>query len=119
MDVERLRLLLQNVREGTTPVEDALASLRSLPFEDLGFAKLDHHRALRNGFPEVVYCPNKTTEHIIAIVEKLTARASKVLASRATPDFAQAVLQAFCHSVNHELAWMLVVGGTGDEGKRE
>src|SRR5260221_10267413 len=111
MDVERLRLLLQNVREGTTPVEDALASLRSLPFEDLGFAKLDHHRALRNGFPEVIYCPGKATEHILAIVEKLTAHSSKVLASRATPEVASAVQQVFPQAVYHELARMLVIPG--------
>ena len=110
MDVERLRQLLERVQAGETPIDEALQSLRSLPYEDLGFAKLDHHRALRNGFPEVVYCPGKTTEHILAILEKLTARAPKVLASRASPDVAQAVHRAFPNAVYHELARMLVVG---------
>jgi NCAIR mutase (PurE)-related protein len=123
MDVERLRELLERVREGTTPVEDALASLRSLPFEDLGFAKLDHHRALRNGFPEVIYCPGKTTEHILAILERLTARSDKVLASRATPEVAEAVRGRFPHAVYHALPRMLVVTGTEQReegrGKRE
>jgi len=111
MDVERLRQLLERVQAGETAIDDALLALRSLPYEDLGFAKLDHHRALRNGFPEVVYCPGKTTEHIIAILDRLTERASKVLASRATPDVAAAVLAVFPRAVYHELGRMLVVPG--------
>jgi NCAIR mutase (PurE)-related protein len=111
MDVERLRELLEQVHSGEIPVEDALASLRSLPFEDLGFAKLDHHRALRNGFPEVIYCPGKTTEHILAILEKMTTRSRKVLASRAAPEVAEAVQHAFPGAIYHELPRMLVVPG--------
>lgn len=113
MDEERLRLLLERVHSGEVAVDSALSSLRSLPFEDLGFAKLDHHRALRNGFPEVVYCPGKTTPHIVAILERLAARAPKVLASRATPEVAQAVCAAFPSAVYHEAARMLVVPGSG------
>lgn len=115
MDAERLRQLLEQVKGGDTSIDEALASLRSLPYEDLGFAKLDHHRALRNGFPEVVYCPGKTTEHILAILDRLILRSPKVLASRATPEVAQAVLRQFPHAVYHELARMLVVKSK-DEG---
>ena len=118
MDAESLRQLLERVRAGETPVEDAVQSLRTLPYEDLGFAKLDHHRALRNGFPEVVYCPGKTTPHIVAILERLILRAPKVLASRAAPDVAQAVLAAFPQAVYHEAARMLVVKAEGT-GNRE
>src|SRR5947199_3411642 len=112
MDVDRLRSLLEQVKSGEVQVEGALDALRSLPFEDLGFAKLDHHRALRNGFPEVIYCPGKTTEHILAIIERLTAHSSKVLASRAAPDVAEAVQQAFPQAVYHPLPRMLVIPGT-------
>ncbi len=125
MDAERLRQLLEQVKGGDTSIDEALASLRSLPYEDLGFAKLDHHRALRNGFPEVVYCPGKTTEHILAILDRLILRSPKVLASRATPEVAQAVLRQFPNAVYHELARMLVVkskdegGRMKDEGDRE
>lgn len=111
MDVERLRQLLEQVQAGETPVDEALSALRSLPFEDLGFAKLDHHRALRNGFPEVIYCPGKATEHILAILERLTARSDRVLASRASAEVADAVLQRFPSAVYHELPRMLVVPG--------
>ena len=117
MDSERLRQLLEQVRGGQTSIDEALTSLRSLPYEDLGFAKLDHHRELRNGFPEVVYCPGKTTEHILAILERLIARSNKVLASRATPEVAQAVLAQFPNAVYHDLARMLVVSAK-DEGGR-
>ncbi len=122
MDAESLRQLLERVRAGETPVEDAVESLRTLPFEDLGFAKLDHHRALRNGFPEVVYCPGKTTPQIVAILERLIVQAPKVLASRANAEVAQAVLAAFPHVVYHELARMLVVSAEGEtrrQGDRE
>ena len=115
MDEERLRLLLERVQAGEVAVDSALSSLRALPFEDLGFAKLDHHRALRNGFPEVVYCPGKTTPQIVAILERLTARAPKILASRATLEVAQAVCAAFPSAVYHEAARMLVVAGSGND----
>src|SRR5437764_4412283 len=112
MDVERLKRLLEGVQAGDVAVDEALSALRLLPFEDLGFAKLDHHRTLRNGFPEVVYCPGKTTPHILTILEKLTARSRKVLASRATPEVAAAVQDAFAQAVYYELARRLVVPGT-------
>lgn len=114
MDVERLRQLLEGVQAGEVAIDEALSSLRQLPFEDLGFAKVDHHRALRNGFPEVVYCPGKETAHILAILDRLTARAPKVLASRATPEVAAAVRDRFPSAVYHDLARMLVVSGVQD-----
>ena len=60
--------------------------LRLLPFEDLGFARVDHHRQLRRGFPEVIFCPGKTTEQIICIFESLASRGNNVLATRGTPE---------------------------------
>lgn len=112
MEVEKLRALLEHVQSGDTSIDEALNSLRSLPFEDLGFAKLDHHRALRNGFPEVIYCPGKRIEHIIAIAQRLLERAHKVLATRATPDVALAVQEAIPGTLYHEAARILVVPGT-------
>src|SRR5438105_15632330 len=108
MDVERLKRLLEGVQAGDVAVDEALSALRSLPFEDLGFAKLDHHRALRNGFPEVIYCPGKTTEHIVAIAERLSPRCRRVLASRATIEVAEAIQLRFPSAVYHPLPKMLV-----------
>ncbi|MCS6776443.1 MAG: nickel pincer cofactor biosynthesis protein LarB [Chloroherpetonaceae bacterium] len=112
MEAERLQRLLEQVRDGALSVEEALSALRVLPFEDLGFARPDHHRALRNGFPEVVFCPGKTPEQVVAILERLRAHARKVLASRASPDIAREVLAAFPEATYHARARILVVPGT-------
>lgn len=111
MDPDALRILLDDVREGRLPVDAAVEQLRHLPFEDLGFAKLDHHRALRTGFPEVVYCPGKRTEHILAIVARLREQASQVLATRADAPVAEAILQAFPQSQYREIARMVLIPG--------
>src|SRR6187549_713728 len=83
MDRENIRKLLEDVKSGSVDVEGALERLRHLPFEDLGFAKLDHHRALRHGMPEVVFGKGKTPEQITAIAERLVDRAANVLVTRA------------------------------------
>jgi hypothetical protein len=86
-----LRRLLEEVRLGACSVEDALTHLRDLPFEDLGFAKVDHHRPLRHGFPEVVYCPGKATEHVVEIARAIVMRGHNLLATRATREVYDAV----------------------------
>ena len=111
MEPERIRALLERVRAGELPVDEALLELKDLPYEDLGFAKLDHHRTLRTGYPEVVYCPGKATEHILAIVERLRLRAPKVLATRATPEVAAAIRSQNPDSVYHESARIVVTPG--------
>ncbi len=80
---ESLRSLLESVREGATDVDAALERLRHLPFEDLGFAKLDHHRALRHGMPEVVFAKGKTPEQVAEIAAHLQERSPNVLITRA------------------------------------
>jgi len=86
MDIQGLRDLLQSVREGTTGVEEAADRLRSLPFEDLGFARVDHHRALRKGIPEVVFCQGKTPEQAARIFQRLAEHSGTVLATRASQE---------------------------------
>jgi NCAIR mutase (PurE)-related protein len=92
MQAELLRDLLSEVRAGTRTVESALDRLRDLPFENLGYARLDHHRALRTGFPEVVFCEGKRVEQIVEILERLEQRHSPVLATRASREVHEAVL---------------------------
>jgi NCAIR mutase (PurE)-related protein len=91
MQAELLRELLNEVRAGTRTVDSAVARLRDLPFEDIGYARLDHHRALRTGFPEVVFCEGKQTNHIVEILQRLEQRHSPVLATRATREVYEAV----------------------------
>ena len=67
MSPKKLRSLLENVRDGETGVSDALEALRNLPFEDLGFSRIDHHRSLRQSFPEVVFCQGKTVSQVLEI----------------------------------------------------
>jgi len=83
--------LLEQVKAGDTSVEEAIEKLRYLPFEDLGFAQIDHHRQIRRGFPEVIYCPGKTTEQIIKIFTSLAERGNNVLATRAEEDLFEAL----------------------------
>src|SRR3989304_699721 len=83
MDPRRLQELLERVREGAVSPEEAAKRLATLPYEDLGFAKVDHHRALRRGFPETVFGAGKTPEQVVAIVERIAARGQRGLVARA------------------------------------
>jgi NCAIR mutase (PurE)-related protein len=85
MTPEQIKELLEQVRNGEVNVDEAIEKLRHLPFEQLGFATIDHHREIRCGFPEVIYCPSKTTEQIIQIIERLAAKGNNILATRAEP----------------------------------
>jgi NCAIR mutase (PurE)-related protein len=82
---ERLRSILARVASGELSAEAALAEMKHLPFEDLGFARVDHHRALRVGFPEVIFGQGKTAEQIVAIAERLRDAGSNVLVTRLEP----------------------------------
>ncbi|BCW98280.1 MAG: 1-(5-phosphoribosyl)-5-amino-4-imidazole-carboxylate carboxylase [Armatimonadota bacterium] len=86
MDTESLKSLLRSVREGSVEVEDAVQRLRTLPFEDLGFARVDHHRPLRQGIPEVVFCQGKTPDQAARIFQKLAEQSENVLATRASEE---------------------------------
>lgn len=91
MEIEKLKSLLVQVKDGEIAVDDALHSLRTLPFEDLGFSKIDHHRQLRTGFPEVIFCEGKTVAHVKQISERILAAGHPLLATRATPPMYEAV----------------------------
>jgi NCAIR mutase (PurE)-related protein len=93
MDQDQLRALFDQVRRGDVDTEEALARVRHLPFEDLGFAKIDHHRALRHGIPEVVFAKGKTPEQVLGIAERLLEHAPNVLITRADRACADLVLE--------------------------
>src|SRR5437016_10670890 len=95
MQAELLRELLNDVRTGARTVDSAIERLRDLPFEDLGYARLDHHRALRKGFPEVVFCEGKRVDQIVEILERLAQKHSPVLATRASREVYDAVHDRF------------------------
>src|SRR5438093_4569120 len=86
MDATQVRLILERLRAGELTTEDALLALQWLPYEDLGFARVDMHRRLRTGYPEVVFCAGKTVEQVVAICRRLAESNEVVLATRATPE---------------------------------
>ncbi len=109
MNESQIKSLLEQVRSGELAVDEASAQLRSMPFEDLGFARVDHHRALRCGFPEVIFCTGKTEEQVAAIAERIVASGSDLLATRATPAMHEAVTARCPSAVYHEAARAIVV----------
>jgi NCAIR mutase (PurE)-related protein len=111
MDHSRLKRLLQDVKTGLVDVPSALERLRTLPFEDVGFASLDHHRTIRQGFPEVIFCEGKTAAQVLTIARSLLKHGSRVLATRVDKAVARALCRLDRKAVFHELARAVVMGG--------
>ncbi|HEX5972339.1 MAG TPA: nickel pincer cofactor biosynthesis protein LarB [Gemmatimonadaceae bacterium] len=101
---ERVRDLLARVADGSLAVEGALDALALDPTESLGFATIDHHRALRQGFPEVIYGAGKTPEHIVAIAMRIAERGDGVLVTRVSDDAATALAEALPGASHNALA---------------
>jgi NCAIR mutase (PurE)-related protein len=101
---ERVRDLLGKVADGSVPVDAALASLAQEPAESLGFATIDHHRALRQGFPEVVYGAGKTTEQLVTIAQRIAERGDGVLATRVPDEAVRPLLAALPGAQHNALA---------------
>lgn len=127
MDTDALRRLLDGVRSGAVAPDDAVAELRRLPWADLGFARVDHHRALRQGTPEAVYAPGKTAEQCAAIVAELLASpGAPVLLTRADKEQVAAVTAtspgatvtgttvSWRHAQPSDLQVVVVTAGTAD-----
>jgi NCAIR mutase (PurE)-related protein len=95
MDQDQLRVLLEEVRAGAVEVDAAVDRMRHLPFEDLGWAKLDHHRALRHGITEVIFGKGKTPEQIVAIAGRLLEKSPNLLITRADESIATRLKQTF------------------------
>lgn len=109
MNRTELRKVLSAVKAGRLSVTDAMERLRSLPFHDLGHTRVDLHRELRCGFPEVVLCEGKTTEQILHILDVLVKGGGPALATRAAPDVFEAVLEKHPDAHYNEAARMIVI----------
>jgi len=109
MDIESLKEILSKVKDGQMNIDDAVDSLKTLPFEDLGFAKPDHHRNIRNGYPEVIYCSGKTIEQIKAIVQNLIKSNNNIMATRASMEVFEAVKELTDEALYFEAARIVVV----------
>jgi hypothetical protein len=95
MNIESLKELLNDFKTGRLSEADVLEKLRTLPFEDLGFAKVDHHRSLRRGFPEVVYGAGKTVDQIVSIAESMVDKKTNLLVTRCDIAAGEALLRRF------------------------
>jgi len=84
MDSKKIKNLLASVKDGNLPIEDALKRLKHLPYEDISFAKVDHHRHLRQGVPEVIYAAGKTEEQVVSIARAMHKKSRSFLITKAT-----------------------------------
>jgi hypothetical protein len=106
---DQLRQLLEKVKSGNIDVNEALDQLRFMPYEDIGFAKLDHHRLLRRGFAEVILCKGKTPDQVAGIAKRM-ASTGTTLATKAGPEMFEAVRQVAPNARYYPLAGLIVIG---------
>ncbi|MBM3211459.1 1-(5-phosphoribosyl)-5-amino-4-imidazole-carboxylate carboxylase, partial [Candidatus Poribacteria bacterium] len=92
MNIQSLKELLAQVKSGEVDIEQALERFRRMPFDDMGFVKIDSHRHIRCGFPEVILCQGKTVEQVVKIVQRMLENDSNVLATRASREVYEAIL---------------------------
>ncbi len=109
MKPDQLRGLFEEVRAGKLSPDEATERLKHMPFEDIDFAKVDHHRALRHGMPEVIFGQGKTPPQIAAIAERIASHGHNVLATRITPDAAAAIQQKLPEAIYHPLSRLLIL----------
>jgi NCAIR mutase (PurE)-related protein len=102
MTEETLRKLLESVQTGEQSIDEAIGRLRAMPFEDIGFAKIDHHRSIRCGFPEVIYCEGKSPEQVSAVFDRCAKSGANVLATRASQTAFSALAEQYPDAVFDE-----------------
>jgi len=104
MNPDRIRAILDEVKAGTLAPEEAFEQLKVLPYEDIGFAHVDHHRPLRKGFPEVIFCERKTVDQVVDIARRIVASGADLLGTRVLPEQAAAILAAIPGVRHNEIA---------------
>ena len=109
MTEDQIRKILEEFKAGGLSSDDALHRLRALPFEDLGFANIDHHRSLRQGFPEVIFGGGKTVEQVCRIVEAMTKHEHNILVTRTTAEHFEGVKKVAKDAEFHEVARAITI----------
>lgn len=110
MEKEFIKKILEKVSNGELKIEEALEKLKSLPFEDLGFVRIDHHRHLRKGFPEVIFCQGKSLSQIKTIVKKIWEKGNLVIATRATKRIYRVIKEVIPEAVYYQEARIVAAG---------
>jgi len=109
MDKDQLKAFLQGVKDGEISLDDGVDILKDFPFEDIEYAKIDNHRALRNGYPEVIYCEGKAKEHIRGIIKTMLKKDNNILATRADREVYESVKDLYDNIEYHEQARIIVI----------
>ncbi|HSQ87362.1 nickel pincer cofactor biosynthesis protein LarB [Romboutsia sp.] len=104
-----LRELLNDLKDNKIDIDMALSKLKNLPYEDLGYANIDHHREIRNGYPEVIYCEGKTDEYILGIIEKMNEKGSNILGTRCRKETFDKVKKIYKYAQYEELSKILKI----------
>jgi hypothetical protein len=118
MNEKTLTELLEGVKTGAVPVDEAFSRIRQLPFEDLGYANVDHHREIRTGFPEVIFCAGKTVEQTLGIAERMAVRGHNVLGTKASTEQLAAVKAKFPEALIYDVARIFFVRKSGVQVNR-
>jgi len=117
--MERIRKLLKAVKEGSIGIDEALQRLRDFPFEEIGFATIDHHRAIRRGFPEVVLCQGKSPDQVVAIGRRIVEKGNILLATRVNQGTAEKLKGEFPEAEHNPVARTFVVYPEGKKDRVE
>ncbi|MGX4598244.1 nickel pincer cofactor biosynthesis protein LarB [Faecalimicrobium sp. JNUCC 81] len=104
-----LRELLQDVKNNQINIDEALGKLKNLPYEDLGYANIDHHREIRNGYPEVIYCEGKSDDHILGIIEKMNEKGFNILGTRCRKETFEKIRVIYKNAEYEELSKILKI----------
>ena len=104
-----LRDLLENIKDNKLSIDDALEKLKNLPYEDIGYANIDHHREIRNGYPEVIYCEGKSDEHILGIIERMMEKGSNILGTRCRKETFEKIKEIYPNCEYEELSKVLKI----------
>ena len=104
-----IRNLLEEVKNGDIDIDLAIDKLKDLPYEDIGYANIDHHRQIRNGYPEVIYCEGKSDEHILGIIKRMKEKCSNILGTRCRKDTYEKVKNVYPNCEYEELSRILKI----------
>lgn len=99
-----IRELLERVKDNDLDIDSAVERLKDLPYENLGYANIDHHREIRNGYPEVIYCEGKSDEHILGIIDKMKEKGSNILGTRCRKETFEKIKEVYPNSEYEELS---------------
>src|SRR3990167_8880484 len=118
MNETEIKAMMHDLKKGKIEIDEAVRKLKFLPFEDLGFVKIDHHRALRKGFPEVIFCQNKTVKQVVEIAKRLARNNSVILATRATEEMFKEVKKHIKNSEYNKISRTIIINNKKNTQKK-